>query len=87
MGNFSFPRSRRFVPFGVLNKESDKSKELDEFNVIDEIDDIDEIDEIDDIEELDESLSVYEAAEIWASHGKDEDYMFGYSEEELEEAL
>lgn len=34
-----------------------------------------------------ESLSVYEAAEIWASHGKDEDYMFGYTEEELEDAL
>lgn len=35
----------------------------------------------------DESISVYDAAEIWASHGKDEDYTFGYSEEELEEAL
>ena len=34
-----------------------------------------------------ESISVYDAAEIWASHGKDEDYMFGYSEEELEAAL
>ena len=40
----------------------------------------DEIDE-------DESLSVYEAALIWISHGKDEDYMFGYSEEELKNAL
>ncbi|KJL17730.1 hypothetical protein RN50_02829 [Microbacterium foliorum] len=35
----------------------------------------------------DESLSVYEAADIWASHGKDEEYAFGYSEAELEEAL
>lgn len=34
-----------------------------------------------------ESISVYEAALIWASNGKDEDYMFGYSEEELEDAL
>ena len=34
-----------------------------------------------------ERLSVYDAALIWASHGKDEDYMFGYSEEELERAL
>ena len=34
-----------------------------------------------------ESLSVYEAALIWASNGKDEDYTFGYSEEELENAL
>lgn len=41
----------------------------------------------DDYESEDEELSVYEAAEIWASNGKDEDYMFGYSEEELEKAL
>lgn len=34
-----------------------------------------------------EALSVYDAARIWASHGKDEDYMFGYTEEELEDAL
>jgi len=41
----------------------------------------------DDYDDDDESLSVYEAAEIWASNGKDEDYMFGYSEDELEDAL
>ena len=35
----------------------------------------------------DESISVYDAALIWASNGKDEDYMFGYTEEELEDAL
>lgn len=35
----------------------------------------------------DESLSVWDAAEIWLSNGKDEDYMFGYTEEELEDAL
>ncbi len=34
-----------------------------------------------------ESLSVYDAALIWMSNGKYEDYTFGYSEEELEEAL
>lgn len=34
-----------------------------------------------------EVLTVYEAAQIWASHGKDEDYMFEYSREELEAAL
>lgn len=34
-----------------------------------------------------ESLSVYDAALIWASNGKDEDYTFGYSEDELEDAL
>lgn len=44
-------------------------------------------DDEDDDEDDCESLSVYDAADIWASHGKDEDYMFGYSEEELEDAL
>lgn len=46
-------------------------------------------DDIEDDEgyECDESLSVWDAAEIWASNGKDEDYMFGYTEEELEDAL
>lgn len=34
-----------------------------------------------------EALSVYDAALIWASKGKDEDYMFGYSEQQLEKAL
>ncbi|MDY4413687.1 MAG: hypothetical protein SPE43_04870, partial [Ruminococcus sp.] len=32
-------------------------------------------------------LSVYDASLIWLSKGKDEDYMFGYTEEELENAL
>ena len=31
--------------------------------------------------------TVYDAALIWASNGKDEDYTFGYSEDELEDAL
>ncbi|MBQ6994470.1 MAG: hypothetical protein IJN64_08305 [Lachnospiraceae bacterium] len=43
--------------------------------------------EEEDDEDDGERLSVYDAALIWASHGKDEDYMFGYSEEELEDAL
>lgn len=34
-----------------------------------------------------EALDVYTASLIWASHGKDEDYMFGYTEKELEDAL
>lgn len=34
-----------------------------------------------------EGISIDEAAQIWASHGKDEDYTFGYSEDELEDAL
>lgn len=41
----------------------------------------------DEYDDDDEALSVYDAALIWASNGKDEDYMFGYTEEELEEAL
>ena len=41
----------------------------------------------DDEEDDGEGLSVYDAALIWVSNGKDEDYMFGYSEEELENAL
>lgn len=34
-----------------------------------------------------ESINVYDAALIWASKGRDEDYMFGYTEEELQNAL
>lgn len=53
-------------------------------DVADEYDD--DIYEEDD-EDSEERLSVSDAALIWASNGKDEDYMFGYSEEELEDAL
>ena len=45
------------------------------------------LDDEDDPADESESLSVYDAAVIWASRGKDEDYMFGYTEEELEDAL
>lgn len=43
----------------------------------------------DEYDEADEhgGLSVHDAALIWLSHGKDEDYMFGYTEDELEDAL
>jgi hypothetical protein len=41
----------------------------------------------DDDDDDGETLSVYDAALIWASNGKDEDYTFGYTEEELENAL
>ncbi len=44
-------------------------------------------DEYDEDFEEEESLSVYDAADIWLSNGMDEDYMFGYSEEELKRAL
>ena len=33
-----------------------------------------------------ETLSVGDAADIWLSKGRDEDYMFGYSEDELRRA-
>ena len=38
-------------------------------------------------EDASEMISVDEAADIWLSNGKDPDYMFGYSAEELEEQL
>ncbi len=34
-----------------------------------------------------ESLSAHDAALIWASHGKDDDYSFGFNSEELESEL
>lgn len=47
----------------------------------------DEIDDWQDLEDAgDQSLSVYDAADIWLSRGQDEDYMFGYSEDELRRA-
>jgi hypothetical protein len=33
-----------------------------------------------------EGLDVYDAADIWMSSGMDEDYTFGYSEDELRHA-
>ena len=34
-----------------------------------------------------ECISIDEAALLWASHGKDSDYTFGYREEDLDDAL
>ena len=53
--------------------------ECTECGTIYEIDGIDYDDE--------ERLSVCDAALIWISNGMDEDYTFGYSEEELKDAL
>ncbi len=39
-----------------------------------------------DNEDTGEMLSVYDAALVWRSKGKDEDYMFGYTEDELKNA-
>lgn len=44
-------------------------------------------DEEDDEEQNGEGYTVYDAALAWFSHGMDEDYMFGYSEDELRDAL
>ena len=43
--------------------------------------------ELEDEDYSGERLSVWDAADIWASNGFDEDYTFGYSEEELKKAL
>jgi hypothetical protein len=43
-------------------------------------------DEDDSTEEGAESLSVDDAADIWLSHGMDEDHTFGYSSSELRRA-
>lgn len=40
----------------------------------------------DDDDDEGEALSVYDAADIWGSKGRDEDDTFGYSEEELRRA-
>ena len=44
-------------------------------------------DDEDDDEHDSETLDGYDAALIWQSNGMDEDYMFGYTEEELRNAL
>ena len=43
--------------------------------------------DFDDNDDDGERISVYDAADIWMSNGKDEDSMFGYTREELEDAL
>ena len=40
-----------------------------------------------DDDDSDEYIDVEDAADIWMSSGQDEDYMFGYTREELEAAL
>ena len=48
---------------------------------------LDDYDDYDDDDCYGERIDVYDAANIWLSSGKDEDQMFGYTEEELENAL
>ena len=59
------------------NSIQDTTKATPDF---DDDDDYDEDDE-------DQALSVDDAALIWLSNGMDEDYTFGYSEDELRDAL
>lgn len=42
---------------------------------------------MDNVDDYEDNISVYDAAEIWRDSGKDEDNMFGYSEDELNDAL
>ena len=64
-----------------------EEKIIAEEGIDNEFEDEDDWSEEDDEDDDGEGLSVYDAALIWASRGKDEDYTFGYTEEELEEAL
>ena len=90
-GHWTMPQEEYEQKFNSLSA-SDRSKVSD---FVDEmgrrfiIGDFDESYVYDDDDDDDDGdgLDVYDAAEIWASHGKDEDYTFGYTEEELEEAL
>ena len=48
---------------------------------------IDPVGLMDNDDDYEERINVYDAAEIWRDSGKDEDNMFGYSEDELNDAL
>ena len=69
---------------------SSDRKEVEDFmeqqNILFGYDEDDEDYEDDEDDEYDERLSASDAADIWMSRGKDEDYTFGYSDDELEEA-
>lgn len=60
--------------------------DVSENNILDEYENPYENDDDDDDDDDGEGLSVFDAADIWRSHGEDEDYMFGYTREELEDA-
>jgi hypothetical protein len=62
----------------MLRRENESSDEVDLLD--------NEIDDDNDDDDYGETLSVYDAADIWLSNGMDEDYTFGYTEEELREA-
>jgi len=63
-----------------------KKKSNDNINDSSDLSDLDEVnDDYDDDDS--EALDVDDAAQIWRSYGRDEDYMFGFTQEELENAL
>lgn len=69
-------------------EECGYENDVTEDNIIDDDNyDYDLDDDDNDDYDNDEKLFVDEAVEIWFSYGKDEDYTFGYTEEELEDAL
>ena len=76
------------VALAVRSSKNDNTNYLtDEIEDNDDDDiDYDYYDDDDDYDDS-ESLSVDDAALIWASNGKDEDYTFGYTEYELEKHL
>ena len=77
--------NRMYMNSYYFIQDSDESVDDGEDEDPDEDIDYDEDDIDEDYDE--EALSVDDAAMIWASNGKDEDYTFGYTEEELEEAF
>ena len=71
--------------YNIVDDDNYNEEDYDEYN--NDYSDDEEDDDKEDDDDDSEGISVSDAALIWASHGKDEDYMFGYSEEELEDAL
>jgi hypothetical protein len=67
----------------LSSQRSDEENE----NVFDKDDDNFDSDSYEDDDDYGEALSVWNAADIYLSSGFDEDYRFGYTHEELMEAL
>ncbi len=67
----------------LSSQRSDEENE----NAYDEDDDNFDSDSYDDDDDYGEALNIWDAADIYLSSGFDEDYRFGYTHEELIEAL
>lgn len=63
-----------------VDHNADDVRYMDEYDFDSMVGDDDECD-------TDETLSASDAALIWGSSGMDEDYTFGYSEDELRDAM